>query len=104
MLRQDNFIYFPMGDQIGYDLYHKQNDLKNMVMRALDDKQCVAFNTLGFFKSSVTNITNSRWFKENDGIYIKKEYAYKVVDNLDDNFKRLFEETLLGEIKNNEVL
>jgi hypothetical protein len=74
-----------------------------MVLCAVDDKQCVAFNTLGFFKSSVTNITGSRWFGEHDGIYIKKEYAYKVVDNLDENIKRLYEDTLLGEIKNNEM-
>ena len=98
-----NFIYIPTGDQIGHDLYHKQNNIKNMVLCAVDDKQCVAFNTLGFFKSSVTNITGSRWFGEHDGIYIKKEYAYKVVDNLDENIKRLYEDTLLGEIKNNEM-
>jgi hypothetical protein len=74
-----------------------------MVLCAANDKQCVAFNTLGFFKNNITNITSSRWFGEHDGIYIKKEYVSKVVENLDDNFKRVYEETLLGEIKNNEM-
>ena len=100
---KDNFIYIPGGDQIGCDLYHKQNNIKNMVLCAENDKQCIAFNTLGFFKSSITNITSSRWFGEGDGIYIKKEYASKVVENLDDNFKRLYEETRLGEIKKHEM-
>ena len=100
---KDNFIYIPGGDQIGNDLYYKQDNLKNMVLCAAGNKQCIAFNTLGFFKSSITNITSSRWFGEGDGIYIKKEYASKVVENLDDNFKRLFEETQLGEIKKHEM-
>ena len=100
---KDNFIYIPGGDQIGNDLYHKQDNLKNMVLCAAGDKQCIAFNTLGFFKSSITNITTSPWFVEGDGIYIKKEYASKVVENLDDNFKRLFGEIQLGEIKKHEM-
>jgi GR25 family glycosyltransferase involved in LPS biosynthesis len=100
---KDNFIYIPGGDQIGNDLYHKQDNLKNMVLCAAGDKQCIAFNTLGFFKSSIEMITSSRWFGEGDGIYIKKEYASKVVENLDDNFKRLFEDTQLGEIKKHEM-
>jgi GR25 family glycosyltransferase involved in LPS biosynthesis len=100
---KDNFVYIPGGDQIGNDLYRNEDNLKNMVLRAVDDKQCVAFNTLGFFKNSITNVTTSRWFGEGDGIYIKKEYASKCIENLDENFKRLVEETLLGEIKNNEM-
>ena len=100
---KDNFIYIPGGDQIGNDLYHKQDSVKNMILCAARDKQCIAFNTLGFFKSSITNITSSRWFGEGDGIYIKKEYASKVIENLDDNFRRLLEESQLGEIKKHEM-
>ena len=100
---KDNFIYIPGGDQIGNDLYHKQDSVKNMILCAARDKQCIAFNTLGFFKSSITNITSSRWFGEGDGIYIKKEYASKVIENLDDNFRRLLEESQLREIKKHEM-
>jgi GR25 family glycosyltransferase involved in LPS biosynthesis len=100
---KDNFIYIPGGDQIGCDLYHKRDNLKNMVLCATGDKHCIAFNTLGFFKSSIETITKSRWFGKGDGIYIKKEYASKVVENLDDDFKRLYDETLLGEIKKHEM-
>jgi hypothetical protein len=64
----------------------------------------VAFNTLGFYKSEITNITKSVWFNDRDGIYIKKEYASKVIENLDDEFKLLVEKSLLVEIKKHETL
>ena len=101
---KDNFIFIPTGDQLEYDLYHKKNSLKNMVLRAVEDKKCVAFNTLGFFKSDVINITKSVWFKDGDGIYIKKEYDYKIVEKLDDEFKHLVDNSLLGEIEKHEAL
>ena len=75
---KNNFIFVKTLDQIGYDLYHKQDILKKMVMQSVEDKKCVAFNTLGFFKSDVVNLTKSPWFGDTDGIYIKKEYANKL--------------------------
>jgi GR25 family glycosyltransferase involved in LPS biosynthesis len=101
---KDNFFFIPTGDQIGHDLYHKKSNIKNMVLRAVEDKKCVAFNTLGFYKSEITNITKSVWFNDRDGIYIKKEYASKVIENLDDEFKLLVEKSLLVEIKKHETL
>jgi GR25 family glycosyltransferase involved in LPS biosynthesis len=75
---KEQFIFIRKGDQMGHDIYHKHDNIKNMVMRAVEDKKCVAFNTLGFFKSDIINITDSAWFGERDGIYIKKEYANKL--------------------------
>lgn len=72
---KNNFIFVKTIDQIGYDLYHKKYNLKELAMKAVDDKKCVAFNTLGFFKSDIVNLTKSPWFGDGDGIYIKKEYA-----------------------------
>jgi GR25 family glycosyltransferase involved in LPS biosynthesis/tetratricopeptide (TPR) repeat protein len=74
---KDMFFFIPCKDQIGHDIYHKPASLKNMVLRAIDDKHCVAFNTLGFFKNNIVNTTTSSWFRDGDGIYIKKEYLYK---------------------------
>ena len=99
---KDNFIFIRTGDQIGHDLYHKQDSLKNMVLRAVEDKHCVAFNTLGFFKSDVINITRSVWFNDRDGIYIKRDYAHKVIQKLDPAFKEQYEKALLGEDKKHE--
>ena len=100
---KDNFIYIPMGDQIGHDLYHEQNSLKNMILRSVEDKYCVAFNTLGFFKSDIVNITRSAWFNETDGIYIKREHAHKVIEKLAPEFKEHYEKALLGEDENHEA-
>jgi GR25 family glycosyltransferase involved in LPS biosynthesis len=72
---KDNFVFIPMRDQIGFDLYHKKESMYNMALCALKDKQCVAFNTLGFFKGEIKNVTISQWFGEKDGIYIKKGYV-----------------------------
>ena len=74
-LMKDNFVFIPTRDQNGFDLYHKKDSLYNMAQCALNDKHCVAFNTLGFFKGEIKNVTSSQWFGEKDGIYIKKEYA-----------------------------
>ena len=41
-----------------------------MVIQAMKDTNCIAFNTLGFFKNYITNITSSSWFGDKDGIYI----------------------------------
>jgi len=100
---KDNFIFIPTGDQIGYDLYHRQSNLKNMVLIAIEDKKCVAFNTLGFYKSDIINITKSDWFSGKDGIYIKNQYSSKVIENLNDEFKILVENYLSGEVKKYEM-
>jgi GR25 family glycosyltransferase involved in LPS biosynthesis len=102
---KDNFVYIPTGDQMGHDIYHKKDSLKNMVLRAMNDKQCVAFNTLGFFKNNIITITKSRWFTDTDGIYIKKEHAYdkKVLENLDSAFKVQDDTRVLGEYKKHET-
>ena len=49
-----------------------------MLCKALKTPNCVAFNTLGFFKNKSDNLTTSPYFKDNDGIYIKKNKKYRV--------------------------
>ena len=102
---KDDFIYIPMGDQIGHDIYHKKDSLKNMVLMAMNDKHCVAFNTLGFFKSDIITITKSQWFTDTDGIYIKKEHAHvkKLLENIDSAFKIQDDTMVLGEYKKHET-
>ena len=104
---KEHFIFVERGDQISYDLYHKQDTLKNMVFTCLKDKKCVAFNTLGFFKSHLKEITTSSWFGDNDGLYIKKEYinipSVKNALKTSEIFTRCLENTILGESKTCEV-
>lgn len=71
----DNFVFIKNTDQIGNDIKYVKSDnidiLKNIAN--LDDN-CVAFNSLGFFKNNIINLTKSNYYSENDGIYIKKNY------------------------------
>ena len=41
------------------------------------DSNCIGFNTLGFFKNKIDidDLKPSRYFKEEDGIYIKKHFT-----------------------------
>ena len=71
---EKNFIFIPEKDQISNDIYYKRDSLENMLETAHNDSNCVAFNTLGFFKNKINNLTSSRYFKKNDGIYIKRNY------------------------------
>ena len=45
------------------------------------DTGCIAFNTLGFFKNKLNKLSISNYFKECDGIYIKKEYYEQCQNN-----------------------
>jgi len=68
----DQFIFIPNLDQIGNDLYLYQAPLIEQLSRALQDEKCIAFNTLGYFKYTLNNLSNSNIFKEKDGIFLKK--------------------------------
>ena len=79
-LNSNDFIFIQGVDQMCYDLFQIQNNLENMKRCASEHRQCVAFNTLGFFKTDIFKLTPSPWFKENDGVYIKKEYLCKILN------------------------
>ena len=106
---KDMFFFIPCKDQIGHDIYHKPGSLKNMVLRAIDDKHCVAFNTLGFFKNNIVNTTTSSWFRDEDGIYIKKEYLYRKRemmkrDDCNHELQHLIDSIILEGIKTCEAI
>jgi GR25 family glycosyltransferase involved in LPS biosynthesis/glycosyltransferase involved in cell wall biosynthesis len=68
----DQFQFVPNLDHIGDDIEYCKGTLKEMLGKALKNPKCVAFNTLGFFKEKADSLTSSPYFKEKDGIYIKK--------------------------------
>jgi hypothetical protein len=59
-------------DQIGNDLYCYLSTLPEQLTRALQDEKCIAFNTLGYFKYTITHLSKPSVFKETDGIFLKK--------------------------------
>ena len=68
----DMFKFFPCLDQENNDLYYHREDVHKSMIRCMNDDKCVGFNTLGFFKSKITQLGESRYFGEKDGIFIKK--------------------------------
>ena len=70
-----DFVFIQGYDSKGEDLYHKNKDTCDILSIAVFDYQCVAVNTLGFFKHKVTlPLVKSEYFRDHDGIYIKKDY------------------------------
>jgi hypothetical protein len=73
---EDDFVFFPLKDFSGHDIYYKPNSVAIMKEIALKDSNCAAFNTIGHFKS--INVNNKSTLNEltsfgpNEGIYIKK--------------------------------
>jgi GR25 family glycosyltransferase involved in LPS biosynthesis len=75
---EDHFDFLPLLDQIGHDLFYRPGSIGDCMAAALKDKNCLGFNTLGFFKNKIEVLTPSQYFREKDGIYVKK--ALKVDD------------------------
>ena len=71
-----DFIFFKNVDYPGNDAFHKYASVPELMDCAKQDNTCIAFNTVGFFKYKidVNNLVPSPYFRECDGIYIKKEY------------------------------
>ena len=75
---KEKYVFIPNLDQCGNDIYYHKQSLEEQMRIAEKDPNCIGFNTLGFFKNKIDidDLTPSRYFKERDGIYIKKS-VYK---------------------------
>ena len=85
-LIEEQFVFIPHLDQIGHDTFFQKAALIENMKRAmkLTDTECVGFNTLGFFKNKIVDLTSSCYFGEKDGIYVKKScYATHVASAAD---------------------
>ena len=74
VLLKEKFVFIQGMDQIGYDVVnsnHTNDIIKNMKM-CLENDELVGFNTLGFIKNNIIELELSNYFKQTDGIYIKK--------------------------------
>jgi len=57
-------------------MYHHRKPIKECLSVALEDPKCLGFNTVGFFKDKIDNLTISPFFsKDTDGIYVKKSHV-----------------------------
>ena len=79
----DSFVFIKQLDHHGDDMFFEKGSIPLLMERAIKDKDCVAFNTLGFFKkkADINILKSSPYFGEKDGIYIKKAYLNKNKEN-----------------------
>ena len=72
---KDEFLFIPQKDQIHFDIDKNDNlHLLDKMEKSINDKKIVAFNTRGFYKSNIINLTESKYYNKSDGIYIKMDY------------------------------
>ena len=79
IIPDDSFVFFKNLDHIGDDICCKRGSVPILIEHAKNVTDCVAFNTLGFFKHKVdlNTLQVSQYFDTNDGLYVKKEYCDK---------------------------
>jgi FkbM family methyltransferase len=71
----NNFIFYKNKDIINYDIgYDKNNDLKILLNNALNNEKCIGVNSIGFYKKIITELKESKYLNNNQGIYIKKDH------------------------------
>jgi len=71
----NDFTFYPGLDYIGGDLTFKKLSISESMRVARDSFDCVAFNTLGYFKQYIdmTKLQKSMYFGPNDGLYVKNK-------------------------------
>jgi hypothetical protein len=74
----DDYIYIQGLDSLGNDIYFKgKSSIENMKKICNDNKYCIGFNTLGFYKYDIGDLVKSQYIDNSNGIYIHKERYYK---------------------------
>lgn len=76
------FVFIKGKDQLNEDMFYKNDSLIENMKIALYNKDCIGFNTLGFFKHTFIELSPSKYFNENDGIYIKREHYEKYLNKI----------------------
>jgi hypothetical protein len=86
IIPDDNFVFFKNKDYPGHDIFYKYVSVPLLMDYAKQNKQCVAFNTLGFFKDyfELNGLQPSPYFTNDDGIYVKTE-IYNMLNNIKTN-------------------
>ena len=70
---EDDFIFMKSQDQSLNDLIYYPNVSVSVLRElALNNKNCAGFNTMGYLKNNINNLTPLVGWNVNDGIYVKK--------------------------------
>ena len=84
-----NYQFIKNIDQLGNDLEYSKSNIETLILKCNQfDYLANGFNTLGFFKSNIdyNTLSNSKWYNENDGLYIKlnRKYIINCYSNCED--------------------
>jgi len=75
----DGFTFYLQKDQSGYDfINYNSKSVPVLKELAIHNKECIAFNTMGYFKNKLPNITPLVGWGKDEGIYIKELKESKV--------------------------
>ncbi len=69
---KDDWVFYPMLDSGGDDIEFIGRKPIESLMEHAYSNNCVAFNTLGFFKNKINSFERTGFLKEGDGIYVRK--------------------------------
>jgi len=85
--QEDDYVFIRGVDQQNYDIPDSRSILNISDMKQLANQleNCVAFNTLGYFKSEIVELSFSDYYSPKDGIYIKKDYFDNVLKKTNKN-------------------
>lgn len=81
----DRFTFIPGKTQMNNDLKRdtefrnngnltKEQKIEKYKYSAFANQECAGFSTLGFYKTSIDDLTTSKYFQNGDGLYVKKIY------------------------------
>jgi GR25 family glycosyltransferase involved in LPS biosynthesis len=71
---KNDWEFHPKMDMTGNDIsFVGRKPIDEYIAHAFFTPECVAFNTLGFFKNKITDLSTSPYFGPNDGVYVKKQ-------------------------------
>ena len=69
-----DFIFFPRQDSVGGDLVYSPQNLEDMINKCIENPNCLGFNSLGYFKHSVSKpLVQPAIFGTSDGLCIHKQ-------------------------------
>ena len=70
----EEYVFMPHCDQVGHDITRIKivDDIETMKKIANNMDNCIGFNTLGYYKHRITNITKPGCFSSSGGLYVLK--------------------------------
>ena len=69
----NKYKYYPGLDSCDNDILFSGSQTLDKLFEIAEKTACVAFNSLGFFKSKINTLTSSPYIDQNNGIYVKTQ-------------------------------